>query len=269
MKPFGASRTRYAALLENRKTKFYNQLQGSGGKLRRRVGLALTLRVMSLQTDEHPVRVKVDDLQMTIGFFEHVPERSSKRGGSSLDTERRLRMRISHLASLLVACMFFAGSIALYGQAAPTSEKSGDLQAGVGYIRANADYSPLRFNGFAIFADVDFWKHLGAEAEFHRVSVAKDVSISETTYEVGGRYRYPIGRFSPYLKLMVGEGSFAFETHGQNGTYGMYAGGGGIDYRIQRRIIIRADYEYQRWSSFPPRGLQPSLSTIGVAYSFK
>lgn len=170
---------------------------------------------------------------------------------------------------LVLLCSLAGTSSALHAQAAPAATAIGDLQVGVGYVRAQPDYSVLTFNGFAIYGDVDVFRHFGAEAEFHRISGGGTNATSETTYDIGGRYRYPIGPFSPYLKIMVGRGSFNYSDSYQNGGYGMYAGGGGLDYRISRRIVLRADYEYQRWGSFPPHGLQPNLVTLGAAYRFR
>ena len=69
--------------------------------------------------------------------------------------------------------------------------------------------------------------------------------------------------------MLAGGGLFSFGDSGQNGTFGMYAGGGGLDYQVASHIVARADYEYQRWGNFPPRGLQPNLFTLGVAYRFR
>ncbi len=165
--------------------------------------------------------------------------------------------------------LVFVAKASLHAQAAPAAEKTGGLQAGVGYVRGHPDYSPMNFNGFTVYGDADLWKHFGIEAEFHRISTSNTVNISEMTYEVGGRYRYPIGPVSPYVKVLGGRGTFNFGSSNQNGGYAMYAGGGGIDFRVQRSITVRVDYEYQRWGSFPPRGLQPSVATIGAAYSFR
>ncbi len=199
------------------------------------------------------------------------PQRTTGPASSFRQTLRAatFRRQTGREIFLLFACLFAARVGSVQAQAVPTATKSGGLQVGAGYVRANPDYSPKNFNGFAVYSDVDLWKHFGAEAEFHRIAVSTDVKISETSYEVGGRYRLPIGPLSPYLKLMVGAGSFRFENSTQNGTHGMFAGGGGIDFRIHPRVMLRADYEYQRWASFPPRGLQPSLVTIGIAYAFK
>lgn len=172
---------------------------------------------------------------------------------------------------ILSVSAFLLAAPLLHGQATPTAYKVGDIQVGAGYVRSNPDYSPSNFNGFGLYGDIDLFRHFGAEVEFHRVAASNaGITISEKTYEFGARYRYPIRRFSPYAKILGGLGSFSFPPSlTQNGTYGMYAGGGGVDVEITRKINVRGDYEYQRWGGFPPRGLQPSVAMVGVAYRFR
>ena len=38
--------------------------------------------------------------------------------------------------------------------------------------------------------------------------------------------------------------------------------------KILPYLNVRADFEYQTWSSFPPNGLNPKIVTIGVAYHY-
>lgn len=159
-------------------------------------------------------------------------------------------------------------AIRAHAQAIPAGTIPGDIQVGVGYLNSNPDYSPHRFNGFGIFADADLWKHFGVEVAFDHTSGAVPTTITENTYEGGLRYRYPIRNFSPYIKILAGGGHFSFGSSSQTGTYGMYAGGGGIDYGLTGHIVLRGDYEYQRWGNFPPHGLQPNIFLAGVAYRF-
>ena len=175
--------------------------------------------------------------------------------------------RLCFPVGLLFFCLL-ASIPLLLGQAAPTAYKAGGLQVGAGYINGHPDYTVHNYNGLAIFGDVDVFRHFGVEAEFHRISSADD-NLVEHTYEIGGRYRYPIRRFEPYLKILAGRGTFTFEHSYQNGGYAMYAGGGGLDVRGPYKLTLRLDYEYQHWGSFPPRGLQPNLATVGVAYRFR
>jgi len=179
-----------------------------------------------------------------------------------------MQRRLLFLAGLLFAGSVMGTAPALYGQAAPTASRIGILQVGAGYMRGQPDYSPTNFNGFSVWGTFDVYRHFGAEATFHHLSNGK-VGITENSYEAGGRYTYPIKIFSPYLKVQAGVGTFSFQNSLQNGTYGMYSGGGGIDVEVYRKITARADYEYQRWGNFPPRGLQPNLVTIGLGYRFR
>lgn len=161
----------------------------------------------------------------------------------------------------------------MHAQAAPTASRRGDLQVGVGYSNANTDYVPNRVNGITGYFDFDFIHNFGVEGEFRFV---KDptTNIYEKTYEIGGRYIHPVGpsrRFVPYAKVLYGRGVFNYAYFGQttaNIAYNMFAAGGGLDYKLIRSVNLRADYEFQRWLSFPPNGLSPSVLTIGAAYHF-
>lgn len=174
-------------------------------------------------------------------------------------------MRIRLTALLLLLGL---ATVTVHAQAVPAATIPGDIEIGAGYINANPDYGPVRMHGVFLFADADLWKHFGAEANFHRISGDNQTTITETTYELGAKYRYPIRRFSPYVKILIGAGNFAFGSSYQGGTYRIYAGGGGLDYRLTNHFVARADYEYQRWGTFPPRGLQPNLFSGGLAFRF-
>ena len=53
-----------------------------------------------------------------------------------------------------------------------------------------------------------------------------------------------------------------------NLAYNMIAIGGGTDYSLTRSINLRGDFEYQKWFSFPPNGLSPTVFSFGGAYHF-
>jgi len=161
-----------------------------------------------------------------------------------------------------------ASACTAFAQANSTISRLGDLQIGGGYTSANSDYLANRIRGLAFYADFDFYKNFGVEAEFHQASDPNPTKLYERTYEVGGRYARHYGRFAPYGKLLVGRGVFNFIDDEANLAYNMGAVGGGVDVSVHPRINVRADFEYQVWSSFPPNGLTPSLVTIGVAYHF-
>lgn len=160
-----------------------------------------------------------------------------------------------------------ASACTALAQGDSTISRAGDLQIGGGYTSANSDYLANRIRGLSFYSDFDFREHIGVEVDFHQVSDPNPTQVYERTYEVGGRYLRHYGRFTPYAKALVGRGVFNFYNAGSL-AYNMYSLGGGVDIAVHRKINVRADYEYQMWSSFQPNGLTPSLITIGAAYHF-
>ena len=177
-----------------------------------------------------------------------------------------------------------------HGQAIPTASRTTDLQVGAGFTYAHSDYVPNHIGGFAFYADYDFLGHFGVEGNFHRVKdphndpLVPSNHVSETTYEIGGRYsrHYRDGRLSPYGKVLYGRGIANFPAHQlflpgrvvtyiDNRGYNLMSFGGGVDYEVTSRINVRADFEYQHWFAHDnelPSGLSPYMLTIGVAYHF-
>jgi hypothetical protein len=161
-----------------------------------------------------------------------------------------------------------ASATLLHAQAVPTASRAGDLQIGVGYGIANADYGTNLFKGIAPYATFDFTDHLGVEVDFRLLKDPTPMNLYEKTYEIGGRYHRNYGRLAPYAKFMIGRGVFNFQNNVANLAYNMFAIGGGTDVRVNRSLNARADFEYQNWSGFPPHGLNPMVATFGVAYHF-
>ena len=177
----------------------------------------------------------------------------------------------------LALCLAAACPQSLHAQAKNTASRTGDLQIGGSFNLAQPDYTDLTFKGFGAYATFDFRYHWGIDAEFHQVDDPNQTQgIYERTYEIGPRYVLHYGRFSPYAKAMYGRGVFNFPPAASDPTGGpaanlafnIFIGGIGTDYRLNRSINLRADYEFQDWHNFPPTGLTPRVLTLGVAYHF-
>jgi opacity protein-like surface antigen len=105
--------------------------------------------------------------------------------------------------------------------------------------------------------------------------------LREDTVEGGAIYTWRrYAKIHPYGKFLVGFGSMDFpagDAYNPSGapythdTRILYATGGGLEYRLMRRVDIRADYEYQFWPNFlgHPHALNPNGITLGATYSFK
>jgi opacity protein-like surface antigen len=157
----------------------------------------------------------------------------------------------------------------LRAQAVATAGRAADLQIGIGVVLAHPGYdNNLNFKGGALYLDLDPRAHWGGEFVLHQIYTPETDHVYERTYEIGPRYVRTYGRLRPYAKLMYGRGVFNYTNDIANLGYNLFAAGGGTDYQLTRRINLRADYEYQRWLSFPAGSLTPQLLTIGVAYHF-
>ena len=184
---------------------------------------------------------------------------------------------MKHLLPCILLLLLVAP--AAQAQATPAAVEHGDLKVGAGLVLAHPDYSPQNEAGFAVFGDFDFLDHLGADVQVHRVGGAPDSSVHETTYEAGVRFLWTFNPYlpglgrrqvTPFVRGAAGVGTFYFKnSSGQNATYGIYGAGGGLDYNLVRKVDARVEYEYQRWASFTPNGLQPNLLTIGLTYRLR
>ena len=160
------------------------------------------------------------------------------------------------------------------GQALPTAVKSGTIQAGGAVEYLNNDYSELHHNaGPVIYVDYDFLRvfhlHAGLEAEARFGGIYSPDDIGENTYLIGPRLSYRRGNLNIYAKVLVGRGTIFHNsaTNNTSSSFNVFAGGGGVEYRVRQRFNIRfIDVEEQKWPNFEPNTLSPFALSAGVAY---
>jgi len=192
--------------------------------------------------------------------------------GRSTNYAAASKRRVALVAAAIWVGLMTTG--AAIGQAKPPATRAGDLQIGAGFLSGystNTQAIPstsLTLPGFGIYSVFDKTVHWGAEASFRQISINNGSHISERTYEIGGRYAYPIGSISPYAKLLYGRGIYNYQGDAAKLAYNIYTGGAGADVRVNKFVNVRLDYEYQTWMSFPRGDLHPSVLSIGVAYHF-
>jgi Outer membrane protein beta-barrel domain len=159
-------------------------------------------------------------------------------------------------------------------QALPTATAKGALQVGAGFTYAEPDYGQKSIKGASAFADFDFGLHFGVEADVHYIAFITPLDLAENTYLIGPRIILPYGRFKFYGKALAGYGDLVIQEQQDNigrrdGFYFAWAGGGGLDIRVNNRITIRAiDVESQRWPNYG-NGLSPTVYTVGAAYNIR
>jgi hypothetical protein len=178
---------------------------------------------------------------------------------------------------MLKTNVFLLATVALLpslgAQAVYSATKRFNVQVGVAGSAYSLDYGDGHEDGFTLYGDVDFTKHLGVEALYRNASIITPHDTGENHALVGPRYHFDHGIFSPYAKGLVGTGTINFQQGfnavASSQTYFIYALGGGLDIRATRHINVRAiDFEYQIWPGFKPNGLTPYGASIGAAYRF-
>ena len=188
---------------------------------------------------------------------------------------------------LTLAILFVAASVPVFSQVAPAATEGGlPLTVGVGISDYDVDWGyGSRMIGISAYVDWDLFvlpgplKNLSIQAEGNAIDYGRPARLQPNTREdtgLGGlKYTYRHYRnLLPYIKYMGGVGSIDFVdtqtptyTHD---TFGVWAPGGGIEYRVWRQLWVRGDYEYQFWhQTFGPHDLTPQGFTIGGSYHFR
>jgi hypothetical protein len=127
-------------------------------------------------------------------------------------------------------------------------------------------YGQARLLGATAFTDIDIGRHYGVEAEARFLDFNQPVNIHAETYLAGPRARLNLGRFQVYGKGLVGFGTFHYPYNFGTDNDFVAGGGGGVDYRISRRVHIRlADAEYQYWPQFH----YGPMSSFGISAGFR
>ncbi len=155
------------------------------------------------------------------------------------------------------------------------------IGGGIDYWRG--DWSRVDRFGPAAWATAEVWRGLGVIAEGH------SMNFGDGSY--GKRYQYYVGeggvvynyhhwrKVTPFVKGEIGFGGLSF-PHLPNASYThdtrtTWAVGGGLEYKLWKRVWTRADYTYDNFPDFysPVTGehhtLNPAGFTLGFTYHFR
>ena len=177
-----------------------------------------------------------------------------------------MKIKLSCLLLSAASLLFLVPSS--QAQADYTASKGSRIQAGAGYLFLKPDYVETNIQGVSIWGDYDFWKFVGAEVSVNLGSIITPSDISENSYQVGPRFLYHRRRFTGYGKILFGRATLDKSNYvNQSIGYNIYSFGGGLEYKLTRRINIRAiDFDYQQWPNFEPHTLSPIAITAGASY---
>jgi opacity protein-like surface antigen len=189
-------------------------------------------------------------------------------------------------SKLILAALFFVALISGYSQSAPSATLGGiPLVVGGGFSSFDIGFSNIRLTGPSLWADVDYYGTLrrlqgfGIEMEARDLTFGKPGdyagNLRQATAMGGVVYKWrDFHKIRPYGKFLLGYGKMqfaapAFDPYYTSDSRTTYAPGFGLDYRIDRNILVRADYEYQLWPGLFGEDLHPQGFTFGVSYDFK
>ena len=177
--------------------------------------------------------------------------------------------RIRKLA-LLVALIVPLLGHQLNAQAVPTATGPG------GYVVAGAtgslfesNYGQYAVGGIGAYVDINPHRDYGIELEYKSFRYNQQAGIRQTTLLGGPRISHGSRPLVPYVKFMVGQGTFDFPYGYAQGKYLVLAPGAGIDYSVNRRIRIRLiQAEYQVWHQFTFGSYHPYGISSGISFQF-
>ncbi|HVZ83710.1 MAG TPA: outer membrane beta-barrel protein [Terracidiphilus sp.] len=155
------------------------------------------------------------------------------------------------------------------------------IGGGIDYWRG--DWGPVDRFGPSAWATAEFWHGIGIIAEGHSMDFGDGVYGARYTYYVGEggvTYNYHHWRnVTPFVKGEMGFGGLSF-PHKPTATYThdtrtTWAVGGGLEYKLWRRVWARADYTYDNFPNFYSpitgyhRTLNPAGFTLGFTYHLR
>jgi hypothetical protein len=167
--------------------------------------------------------------------------------------------------SAILALAFCLAGMA-QAQAVPAGDMGGlAIWAGASGSGYYVQYGERKMIGVTAFVDADTRRRLGIEAEGQWVEFRQSADVHIETYSIGARYHFNVGRFQPYVKGLAGFGDFNFPYNLATGRFLVATAGGGIDYKLSRKIEIRAvDWEYQNWPNFTFGNMSTLSVSIGL-----
>jgi hypothetical protein len=159
------------------------------------------------------------------------------------------RRRASLLLFLFVVLLGFVGTS--HGQATPTAEKNGGIDAVGTFTLTSPDYGVTRNTGVAKDAGVTvggdyllrkfFW---GQPAFAVRYSFVTGSNVNETFAGGGFELHYVYRMFRPYATVLGGVGSLTYRASGYNDSGNALLVGVGTDYPISPKFSARGEFTY-------------------------
>ena len=184
-------------------------------------------------------------------------------------------------SAFLLICVLIATAVSAASQATESATArqfsitaggfGSGFQPGKGQIvpGLRADQGNNYLVGIGTYVDVHFTHWIQIEGEARWLRFNEYAGEHEDNYLIGPKVPiHQFGRANAYGKVMIGLGKMTFPSNYGYGTFTALAYGGGVDYKLTRKLSVRAiDFEFQQWpvwlnnSSLYPYGV-----SVGVGY---
>ncbi len=158
-------------------------------------------------------------------------------------------------------------------QSRPAATKAAGIAIFGGVSRISPGYSSDTNYGATIGADFTRYTRLIDPSLEVRYTDSSGPTVGETTLQGGLKLEKGFGRFRPYGDLLVGYGSITFQhpviyptgPYSSDNSF-IYAGGGGLDYRLTSTVALKGDVEAQSWKvGTEASRFSPLAVTLGVS----
>lgn len=179
----------------------------------------------------------------------------------------RERFRACVLFLAAVAMLFASTARRAMAQAAESGDEgAARLSAGASASGWAVGYGNRKMLGVTAWVDGDTIRRFGFEGEGRWLEYHQTANVHVETYLGGVRYHFNYGRMQPYVKGLAGFGNFNFPYNFATGRYLVVSGGGGLDYKLTRRFIVRGEFEYQDWPLFTYGAMNAYGVNVGLRY---
>ncbi|MFT4111194.1 outer membrane beta-barrel protein [Silvibacterium sp.] len=141
-------------------------------------------------------------------------------------------------------------------------------------LRAGFPYeSSYRLGGIGAYADFNWNYHISVQGEASWLRFQGFEGETESDYLAGPRYTFLHSpQWRPYAAIEAGAVRIHYPFELGSGSFFTLAPTGGLDYRLNARWSVRAQYQYQYlfhspdFTDEPHFGIRPSGVQLGIGY---
>jgi Outer membrane protein beta-barrel domain len=178
-------------------------------------------------------------------------------------------------------CILFFLPYRAGAQALPTATQTTHLSAFAGGTGVYTNLEGGRNLSFTAGLDLSISSFRGyhPSIELRGTYPVHTGSISSQKSALGGvRIDRQFGNFRPYANFLIGRGEIDYQNGGfiigpityLSSTTNVYSPGGGVDYDFTDHFSLKADFQYQFWSTpvVSSGSIHPKATTLALVYRF-